>query len=128
MDSQETLTPLEPTKKSVEILKRTFGVSIVVDLGIGLVSMLATLAWIALVAFGGTLLYTAGVNVFGLTILGSVAVVALVAMIVVFSTLSMIATTAIYYHAVTGTVPQTFESEVLRAAITPKKAKKIFSN
>lgn len=57
----------------------------------------------------------------------SVVGMGVIALILLFSTLSGIVKAALYHYATTGESPTTFNKNLLKASMTPKKAKKIFA-
>lgn len=129
--SDKPTGPLEATRKSVNIVKKAWGESAVSQIGLGLIQILYTIGWTALmaaiiagyafiapteeydIAFGGTLI--------GLFIIGMVVIS------VIFSALSSIAKAATYHYATTGESPEMFNKQLMREAMTAKKASKIFA-
>ncbi|MCA9331825.1 hypothetical protein KC968_02690 [Candidatus Saccharibacteria bacterium] len=126
--SDKTTGPFEATKKSVEIIKKTWGETAVSQIGIGIIQLFAILGWFALyVAVGATAFAIGGTTSMAIFIGTTVVmVVCLLIISIVFSTLSSIAKAAIFYYATTGESPEMFNKQLLREAMTPKKAKKIF--
>jgi hypothetical protein len=117
----EKLGPLDALKRSVEIIKKTWGESLVSNLGIGLVTTLVTMLLIA----------TTGILTVMLSVkLGSIAValagVALVLVIIVLaalvsSALGSIALCASYLYATEGKVPRAFADAGLQYAFAARK-------
>lgn len=129
--SEEDVNPLDATKRSVGIIKKVWGEGIAVNIGIGLISVLSTLAYLAAVTVIAVFAGAAGLHgtVAGVaTISGiGIAVLGFIALAIVFSTLSSIAKAALYYYATTGESPASFDAKLLQAAMTRKKARKIFA-
>lgn len=125
--SEGSVQPLDATRQSVQVIKKVWGEGVVANIGIGLIGGLSVLAYILLVAAFGVL----GGALHAPAILGFSLVVAafagLLLLALILNALSAIAKAALYYYAVTGQAPQSFNNELLRAAITPKKARRIFS-
>ena len=133
--SDEDVHPLDATKRSVGIIKKVWGESIVVNLGISLIGMLTFLAyfivWGALGAVFAALVSpllasNTTVAVFAV-ILAGLALLGFMAIVLIFITLGSIAKAALYFYATTGQAPASFDSQLLQTAMTPKKARKIFS-
>lgn len=127
VDSQEYVGPIEAVRKSAGIVKQTWGENIVVSVGIAIIGMLSFLASIVIVGGVGALLVSVGAPSLALIAYGVIAVMGMILLAVIFSLLSAIAKVAIYYYATTGKAPEVFSQELLHAAMTPKKARKIFS-
>ncbi len=125
--SDKNVRPLEATKGSIQVIRQVWGEGVVAQFGIGLISLLSFLSYFALVGFVAIVGSALNVPSF----LGAIALVAAVigflAMIVVFTTLGSIAKAALYYFATTGKAPETFNQDLMRTAMTPKKARKIFA-
>src|SRR2546423_256063 len=115
----EKLGPLDALKRSAEIIKKSWGESLVSNLGIGLVTTLVTMLLIVTTAVFTIMLAVK---------LGSIAValagVALVLVIIVLaalvsSALSSIALCASYLYATEGKVPRAFADSGLQHALAP---------
>ena len=114
----ENFSIKESLKKSAETIKRVWGETVIVNVGVGLY-------------FG--LLFLAGFAVFILTlfsankaiiIVGAVALfVYILALIVMSATLSVVFRMVLYEYANTGNVPQGFSPEVISMAFREKKKK-----
>ena len=125
MTEKEALGPIESTKKSVGLIKRVWGESLIVSAGVGLVGLLATLSY-------GTIMFVssmiAGVFMPSLFFVGlGIGTIGLIALLIVLSVLSNIVQAAIFYWATTGKAPKSFDKEILESTMTPKKARKIFA-
>ncbi len=108
----EGLGPFDAIKRSVEVLKRTWGESLVRHFGLGLVQV----AVIAPVVLLVVLAAAAGVPLLPLLVLG-VAYVIVVSL--VFSVANSVFNTALYEYANTGSVPGGFDRHTLQAAFVP---------
>lgn len=127
IDSKEHIGPISAVRTSAGIFKKTWGENIVVSIGVGLIGFLmflgasitsvALVIGIATIGAGAPVMIAIGV----LTLLG------LLALAIIFGLLEAIARVAIYYYATTGKAPEVFDRELLRSAMTPKKARKVFA-
>ncbi len=124
--SNEHLGPIEATKKSTSLIKQVWGESVLVSLGIGLIGILVTFGYL-IIATLVTTLFGLGIGVSAGVVVGILAILGFVALMIGLSVLGAIAKTAIFYWATTGKAPETFNQELLRTALTPKKARKIFA-
>jgi hypothetical protein len=124
--SEGSVKPLDATKQSVAIIKQVWGESVVANIGIGLIGVLAVSGyWVGVIVLGfvGSVLHLpVAVGVAGATI----AVIGFLILALGLSALSSIAKAALYHYATTGEAPESFNRELLHAAVTPKKARKIF--
>ena len=135
VSSKEKIGPFRATKKSIQIIKKTWGETAILSVGIGLVALISVVAFIAtMTAIGALTSYVVssiGANnlVVGVSLgaVGLVGVVGLIALGLVFTMLSSIVKAAIYHYATTGESPEGFEKEIIRSSFTPKKASKVFS-
>lgn len=124
--------PLRATRQSMKIIKNTWGESVIVNGGIGIVALISIVMFI----LGSTaigLLAAYLVSAFSLAApvvaLGAslLIIVALLALIVVLAMLSAAAKAAIYHYATSGETPAHFEQQILRASFTTSDARKVFS-
>ncbi|HSW79328.1 MAG TPA: DUF6159 family protein [Candidatus Saccharimonadales bacterium] len=125
--SEENVRPLQATKGSIQVIRKVWGEGVIAQIGIGVVGFLGILAYFAAIAFvaiiGSVLHVPSFIGVAALIL----AVIGFLGLIVLLTTLSSIAKAALYYFATTGKAPETFNQELLRTAMTPKKARKIFA-
>ena len=125
--SEANVQPLDATKQSIQTIKKVWGEGVIANIGISLIGGLGVLAYVLLAAalgiLGGVLHLPAALGIVAVI----VAFIGLLVLALVLSALSSIAKAALYYYAVTGTAPQSFNHELLQAAITRKKARRIFS-
>ncbi len=125
--SDKAVGPIEAVRESAGTVKRVWGESIVAQLGIGLVGGLVLLAYTASLAVVGGVLGLALHAGFGALLgIGMLWIIGFVTLAFIFSILAAIAKAAVFYYAKTGESPVTFNKELLRAAMTPKKARKLF--
>ena len=122
--------PVAPNKAVMEsagLIKRVWMESAVISLGIGFISFLLVIG--TLIGFGG--IGAAGIMLHLPVALGIawaiLGVLSLITLVFVLSTLSAIAQAAVYHYAVTGESPINFDRRLLQAAMTPKKARRLFS-
>jgi hypothetical protein len=115
----EEVGPVDAVKRSVELLKRTWGEQIVGNFGVGLVfgllSFLVLLIGVPLIVLAAT---TESVALIVLAV--AVLVLALVFLALINSTLSGIYTAAVYQYAVTGETGQYFRQDLVENAFRPK--------
>jgi hypothetical protein len=115
----EKLGPVDAAKRSVAILKKAWGESIVANFGIGLFVFLATLPGIALIVVGAFLAATQSLAL-GITVV-VLGVVWTMLVSLISSTLNTIIIAALYLYAADGETPQHFNGELLRDAFAPKR-------
>lgn len=127
VDSKEHIGPITAVRTSAGIFKKTWGENIVVSIGVGLIGFLmflgASITSVALVIAVATL--GAGAPI--MIAIGVLTLLGLIALAIIFGLLEAIARVAIYYYATEGKAPEVFDRELLRSAMTPKKARKIFA-
>jgi len=123
--SAKPIGPIDATKQSARIIKKVWGESLIVNIGIGFIALISVVIYAPI----SVLLTVLAANLyapFGLAI-GLLALLGLFGIVLVFNVLEAIVKAAIYYWATTGKAPDTFNKELLRASLTPKKARKIFA-
>ena len=135
--SDENIGPFVATKRSVGVIKQIWGEGIVANIGIGLVSFLAISSYAVLVFAVATIpffLPGSGASQAGFTVTGFVvlpfillALTGFGVLIAVLTALNSIAKAALYHYAITGVAPETFNSDLLRASMTQKKARRLFA-
>lgn len=116
--------PIDATKKSIGLIKKVWGESLVISVGVGIAGMLIGFGYssISLLVIAGM----ATISTAAAAITGLITLFGLIAIVFIFSLLSAIAKTAIFYWATTGKEPAAFSKDVLRQTFTPKKARKLF--
>jgi len=127
VSEKSPIGPIKATKKSVEIIKKVWGESLIVSVTIGLISFLITMAYVtgivAIMGLGAAL----SANAWYFGIIGVLGFLGLIVIIFIFSVLEAFTKAAIYHYAVTGESPATFDNRLMRTAFTTKKARKLFS-
>jgi hypothetical protein len=115
----EEVGPVDAVKRSVELLKRTWGEQIVGNFGVGLIFGLLT--FLILLIGVPLIVLAATTESIGLIVLAvAVMVLALVFLALINSTLSGIYTAAVYQYAVTGETGQYFRQDLVENAFRPK--------
>ena len=116
----ENLGPIEAAKRSVEIVKKAWGESIVGNLGVGLLTFLAVLFLVVPCALL-TIVLAVKAGSIAVAVIGAVLTVALLVLIsLVSSALHSILLSALYLFATGGRVPPGFEPGRLKAAFAAK--------
>lgn len=118
----ENIGPIASIRRSVEILKRTWGESLVANLGVGIITSLAVLlAFVPLLA--GVALLIAMKSIWFVVAGGIVSLVAIILISLISSTLKGILLAATYRYAATGEVPVGFDPAMLSQAFRLKGVK-----
>jgi hypothetical protein len=114
----EKTGPIEATRRSLSILRRTWGEALTANFGIGLIVFLASLVGVLPIILAGAAL---AAGLIPLAILGVVAGVLLLILVgLVSSALSAILVGALYLYAAEGAVPRHFGDELLRHAFVSR--------
>lgn len=115
----EGLGPFPSIKRSVEVLKKTWGESLIRYYGLGMVQFLFM---VIVIIIGGALgFFTMTISpIGGLVILG-IAFIALLAIILIFTVANSVFNTALFVYANTGKVPGGFNQDTLQGAFTQKR-------
>lgn len=117
----ERVGPIDAVKRSVAIIKKTWGEALIAEVGLGVLTGLAML--------GGFLFFMAGMIFFNeasespeiaLTIWTIGVIYALVCALV-FSTLGSILKSALYVYAVNGKIPYYFDDDLIKNAFVHKE-------
>jgi hypothetical protein len=117
----ENVGPLEAIKRSVTLLKRTWGEQIVGNVGIGLVFGLAS--FLTLLVGIGLIIGAAALGIVALIVAVVIlTAVALVILAVVGNTLSGIYRAAVYRYATTGEVSDDFSPQLVQGAFSPRQS------
>lgn len=115
----EGVGPFTAVRRSVDAIRKTWGESLVLAIGIGLAGTLVTLV-VGLTIVGGVVLIALGQPpAIGIAVI-AVGVVLLIAWALVASTLTTIVRAALYRYAVDGSVPAGFDAAALQAAFARK--------
>lgn len=115
----EGVGPLDAIKRSVAVLRKNWGESLVLHLGMGLAGFLLWLVAFAPLLIGGGL-SIATTTAIPLIVGGAVSVVLMIVLALITSTLKVILQTALYRFATTGETPAGFDRALLEGAIRRK--------
>lgn len=118
----EKVGPFSALKRSVEILKKTWGEALISNVGLGAVQMVATLLGVV-VLIGGGVASVMMQTFWPVAIIGVLFLFYLLALALITTTLKGILLAATYQYAATGAVPGGFNSETLQCAFRQKGAK-----
>jgi hypothetical protein len=125
--SDTNVMPFSATKQSVAMVRKVWGESVVAEAGISIIAVLTIIPYVVL---GGALsvgLAATGVTPIAVAVLVGLLVLGLFGIILVTSVLGGIVKAALYHFATTGQAPDTFNRSLLRTAMTPKKARRLFA-
>jgi len=121
----EKVGPFQAIKRSLQILKKTWGEAVIGRLGLGLFMFLLALPGIALIVLGALLMVAMPIAIgVAVIVLGLLYFVLLAA---VGSALQGIFLSALYQYAAFGQVPSGFDQDVMKHAFEPKKKRGLFS-
>ena len=123
---KKEVSPIEATKQSVAMVRKVWGESIVAEAGIGLISVLLIVPYVLLGSGLAVGLAATGLTPVAIAVLVGLLVLGFFVIVLVTSVLGGIVKAALYHFATTGEAPESFNRELLRSALTPKKARKIF--
>ncbi len=126
MTNEQYIGPINAMKQSIGIIRKTWREAAITNFGVGIIGVLVTFGY--LIGVGSIISASAVMQIWPLTIAFTIlALIGLFILLAGVSALAGIIKAAIYYYAVTGRAPEQFERELMEAAFTPKKAKKVFS-
>lgn len=114
----EKAGPVEAVKRSVSIMRKTWGESLTANFGIGLITFLASLVAI-LPIVGGVAALIAQMTVLGIALI-IVGILLLLAVSLISSALGTIMLAALYIYAEEGTVAGGFDNAMIRRAFATK--------
>jgi hypothetical protein len=118
----EKLGPFAAAKRSAELLRKTWGEALVGRVSLGAIQMLFLLPVFFIVAVAGFI--SASTNlIWPIIVTAVIAVLFLVLLSIVFSTLKQIFLAAVYQYAAQGTVPAGFSQNLIESAFAQKKKK-----
>ncbi|MBP7760735.1 hypothetical protein KA093_02990 [Candidatus Saccharibacteria bacterium] len=126
--SKQKVSALDAVRNSAGIIKKTWGENIIVSGGIAVVGVVAVVLYILLAAI--IALTTIGMLGTGMGIvlpLVAIGIIGLFAIFLMLSVLGAIVKAAIFHYATSGRTPKAFDTELLRASFTTKKARGVFS-
>ncbi len=124
VNRKEKIGPIAAVKESTKLIKKTWGEGVTSQFGIALVGMLIISGYMLLFGTAASLFFILGTGPGIVAVVLSIMGVIVIG--IVLSLISSIANTALYYYAETGKSPAEFDKELMRSAMTPKKARKIF--
>ncbi|MEN8241891.1 MAG: DUF6159 family protein [Chloroflexota bacterium] len=117
----EGIGPVDAVKRSVELLKRTWGEQIVGNMGLGAIT---GLSFFAVILLGGGAIFGAVYFELGVAVIIALSVLLVIALGLlglISSALNGIYSAAVYEYANTGNVGGFFEDELVRNAFRPKQ-------
>lgn len=120
MDGKET-RPLKAVRASAKTFMKVWGESVFIGLGLGVIQITFTFLLIFLLFGSIAIAITLSSWAIGAVAM-AFALIGLVLMDVVMSTLNTIVMTAAYYYATTQQIPAGFDDELVRSMFRPKKA------
>lgn len=115
----EGLSPFKAIKKSVFVLKKTWGESLIRYFGFGIVELMFLLAGLIIIVPLTIILAMASPIFLLLGIL--IGVIYVVGVVLIFNIAAGIFNTALYIYATKGTLVAGFKEEMIKNAFTPKK-------
>jgi Family of unknown function (DUF6159) len=116
----EGLGPIDAIKKSAQVIKHTWGESLIKSIGLGLVQFLV-FALIILLSGGLTYVLSSAFQEMGLLIGIGVGVLLVLLAGLIFSVASTIFNTALYVYANNNIIASGFNEEIVKGAFKPKK-------
>jgi ABC-type multidrug transport system fused ATPase/permease subunit len=124
--SEQRIGPFSAMKRSIGTIKQVWGEGLVSNIGITLFAFLGFAAYL-LIAAG--VIYVAHVNA-PAVVMPALAILTIIFIALLFYvwTLNAMIKAALYYYATTSTTPSQFNTSLLRAAMTIKKARKVFGS
>lgn len=114
----EGLGPVASLKRSVAVMRKTWGEALVSNYGIGFITFLLSLIGI-LPIVGGVMLMGADQTALGGVLVG-IGVVVLIAVALISSALNSIIVAALYIYAAEDKMPEGFDSGLVRGAFAAK--------
>lgn len=117
----EGVGPFKAVGRSFDVLKKTWGESLIAQVGVGLVMGLATLGTLAATIAAGIGLGVVTDSVAVAAVVIGAGILLTLTVALVGSTLKTILVAACYRMATTGTVPEGFEGSTLKGMFAPKR-------
>jgi hypothetical protein len=117
----EGVGPVEAVKRSVGVLRKTWGEAAITTLGFSAVTTPLVLLLMLLTLVPGGVLSIMSESVLPIIVGGGVFALGAIVVAVVMSTLGVIVQAALYKYAVTGAVSGGFDETQFRGAFSPKK-------
>ncbi|MGM5483524.1 MAG: DUF6159 family protein [Nanobdellota archaeon] len=118
----KNIGPFKAIQKSIDVLKKTWGESLIRYFGLGLIEFLFIMLGVFISVFLSVLLMIAG-QIIPLIVLLALAFIYFIIIIMFFRIANTVFNTALYIYAESGIVPQNFNEEVMKNALKPKKGK-----
>ncbi len=119
----EKIGPIDAVKRSAFIIKKTWGESLVINVGLGAVSVAGFFLSLVPLALGIALAISTDTWQ-PLAVGAGVMIMMLILLALVTSTLKVILVAAVYRYAATGLVPEQFDGDLLKKVFRDKKAAK----
>jgi hypothetical protein len=116
----EGLGPIDAVKKSTQVIKKTWGESLIRHFGLGLIQFLVFVIIIAL-SFGLTYVLANAFDVIGLAIGIGVGILLMLLTGLIFSVANTIFNTALYVYANKSLVAEGFDEETVKGAFVNKR-------
>jgi hypothetical protein len=116
----EGVGPIDAIKKSAQVIKKTWGESLIKAIGLGLVQFLVFVL-IILISGALTFVLASAFDVMGLLVGIGIGVLLLLLAGLVFTVASTIFNTALYLYANNNMVAEGFSEDVVRGAFKPKE-------
>lgn len=113
------LGPFDAIKKSVQVIKKTWGESLIRHFGLGLIQFFVVVA-VILVSAGLTYGLTMAFDTPGMLIGIGFGVLAILLSVLVFGVATSVFNTALYVYATQGTLASGFDQDTMRSAFRPK--------
>ena len=120
MDNKET-RPLKTVRTSAITLKKVWGESAFIGIGLGLIEIVVTIVMMFILVGSVAISVVLSTWVYGAAA-AAIFVLGIIAFGVVMSTLRTIIMTAAYYYASTDQLPAGFDDELIRSMFRPKRA------
>lgn len=114
----EGVGPIQAVKRSVGIMKKTWGESLASNFGLGFINLLMSLVGI-IPLIGGIALISTGMTMLGGVLVGCGVILILLASLIT-SALESIVLAALYIYAAEEKEPQGFDSDLVRTAFAHK--------
>jgi len=112
------LGPIDAIKDSIAAIKNTWGESLIRSTGLGLVQIMVLVGGVASLIFLGMVFSTVHPGL--ILVLFAIGVIYIASVSAVFSVANTVFNTALYAYAVTGQVPEGYDSDLLNGAFRQK--------
>jgi hypothetical protein len=125
VDSNEDMGPIDASKRSINLIKQTWKESGANQFAMGTIFVFALLLEV-MIGVAITVLTASAFGAFA-AIPAILSLFAVILTVLISSAMDGIAKAVLYYYAVTGEAPATFDKRLLQEAFTAKKARRVFS-